>query len=95
MWDFLTFHTFITDKVLIILYYILAIALPLFIWGLRRYLEEKVKFLKSVHSAKIAFAVLFLAIIAELILRVMFEFAIAYFDMHDYLHIIKTHMESV
>jgi uncharacterized membrane protein SpoIIM required for sporulation len=99
MWDFLSFDTFISPKVLVFVYYIMAVVIPLFLWSMRGYILKKVKFLgdmdKSVKNFfsnlsmrnKIAIIMIFLMMFfcMELCLRMMFEMMIGYFDMHEYL----------
>ena len=41
MWDFLTFRRFITLDLLIVFYYIGAIAVPVLLWRLLHYLVAK------------------------------------------------------
>ena len=84
MQDFLTFQTFITPKILILFYYIGAVAMPLVAWSAswwlkRRYFPDY-KLPKQIYLY-IIFLLCFLCM--ELFWRMMFEFLIAYFDMHD------------
>ena len=96
MQDFLTFQTFITPTLLILVYYIGAVLIPLLSWYLARWvkrsyfsdLSTQVK--ESIHAhttPKQRFIVLLVFLIAflcmEIFWRVIFEFFIAYFDMHD------------
>ncbi|WP_373029697.1 DUF4282 domain-containing protein [Sulfurovum sp.] len=88
MKDFLTFQTFITPTILILIYYVGALLIPIFSWYL-------IRWIKTVYKAEIetytifkqrlivysAFFITFFCI--EILWRVMFEFFIAYFDMHD------------
>lgn len=96
MKDFLTFHTFITPALLIFMYYIGAILIPVISWYLSRWIK-KVYFSEVPENVKIAvathttlkqrlflFFVFFICFLCiEIFWRVMFEFFIAYFDMHD------------
>jgi len=96
MRDFLTFQTFITPTLLIIMYYIGALLIPLVSWYITRWIQKsyfteisnniKEEFLTKTTSKQrfivyAAFIISFLCI--EILWRVMFEFCIAYFDMHD------------
>lgn len=93
MQDFLTFQTFITPTLLIIMYYIGALIIPLLSWYFVRwikkvYLSEKVKTSVVIHTTAkqrlIIFSIFFICFLCmEILWRVMFEFFIAYFDMHD------------
>ena len=99
MWDFLSFDTFISPKVLVFVYYIMAVVIPLFLWSMRGYILKKVKFLGDMDRSvknffsnlsmrnKIAIIMIFLMMFfcMELCLRMMFEMIIGYFDMHEYL----------
>jgi len=102
MQDFLTFQTFITPTLLILIYYVGAVVIPLISWYFARWVkrsyfsELSVHIKKSVqtHSTpKQRFIVLVVFLIAflcmEICWRVLFEFLIAYFDMHDALMNIK------
>ena len=96
MRDFLTFQTFITPTLLLFMYYIGAILIPIVSWYLARWIQRSYftklsKSLKEKVEAKItakqrfivyaAFILCFLCM--EIFWRMMFEFFIAYFDMHD------------
>ena len=91
MWDILTFNTFITQKVLILIYYLGAIGVPVLMFVYRKTLLSKFQFLKKIEpryktntKTVITFIILFLCM--ELFWRMMFEMIIGYFDMHDYLY---------
>ena len=96
MQDFLTFQTFITPTLLLLMYYVGAVLIPLLSWTLARWIKRSyfselsgiVK--EEIHSGTtskqrflllLAFLLSFLAM--EILWRVIFEFFIAYFDMHD------------
>ena len=97
MWDFLTFRRFVAQDVLILFYYTGAVAMPLFLWFLRRRLVEVFPWCRSADTGIKAlygrletgrktvlifsFFVLFLAM--ELGWRLVFEAMIGYFQMHD------------
>lgn len=88
MKDFLTFHTFITPSLLIVMYYIGAILIPVFSWYFVHWI--KTVYTKELESHSIfkqrfiVYIIFFTSIFfMEILWRVMFEFFIAYFDMHD------------
>ncbi len=96
MKDFLTFHTFITPTLLLYMYYIGAIVIPVVGWYLACWIKkvyfseisEKIKTSVETHTTSqqrfliyVVFFICFLCL--EIFWRVMFEFFIAYFDMHD------------
>ncbi|MCW8820802.1 MAG: DUF4282 domain-containing protein [Sulfurovum sp.] len=96
MKDFLTFHTFITPALLIFMYYIGAILIPVVSWYLARWIKKvyfseiskKVKTSLETHTVSrqrfLIYAVFFICFFCmEILWRVIFEFFIAYFDMHD------------
>ena len=99
MWSFLSFDTFISSKVLVVMYYIMAVIMPLFLWSARLYILKKISFLSDMHdgaknlfqklslSNKVLSVFIFIMIFLcmELCLRMMFEMFIGYFDMHNYL----------
>jgi len=102
MRDFLTFQTFITPTLLIIMYYIGAVLIPLFSWYLAKwiktsYFSEISKNIKKEIQTRTttmqrfimytAFIICFLCM--EIFWRVIFEFLIAYFNMHDALMELK------
>jgi Mn2+/Fe2+ NRAMP family transporter len=92
MREFLTFQSFISPTLLIILYYLGAVVIPFISfyiskWVKSRYLKDiDIKLDKVIPLKK---RLLFLSVIVlcflcmELFWRVMFEFFIAYFNMHD------------
>ena len=104
MWDFLTFQTFIAQDILIIIYYFGAVAIPIFLWHSKGYLQRRFalfaqtgKVLKQQFDTlgiqnRIIVLLGFLAIFLcmELCWRMMFEMMIGYFDMHDYLQTIAS-----
>ena len=92
MQDFLTFQTFITPTLLLIIYYIGALVIPVLswyftLWIKKVYLSDVSKAIKDRTSPKqrfILFMTFFITLLCmEIVWRVMFEFFIAYFDMHD------------
>jgi len=102
--DLITFKSFISTEVLIILYYICSLMLPLVIWGLVNWLNRKYKLLnipeeyaevikwKSLNAKqKIKFSVFLIVafVFLELFLRVLFEFLIGYMQMRDALLLLK------
>jgi len=94
--DFLTFKTLITKDIFIIVYYIMVIMIPLTAWIFKRYMLEKMLKLFKIEKTDIKlkyriyfYILLFMSILcAELCLRMMFEFVIAYFNMEEYLRMI-------
>jgi len=90
MYDFLTFNTFITQKILVIFYYLGAVGFPLILFLYRNSFINKVTFLynflkrQDKHIAIVSVVLIFLFM--ELLWRMCFEAMIGYFDMHDYLH---------
>ena len=96
MQDFLTFQTFITPTLLIMMYYIGAVLIPLLSWTLARWIKRSYftevsgiikEEIQTRTTSKQRFIVLLVFLIAflcmEIFWRVLFEFFIAYFDMHD------------
>ena len=96
MQDFLTFETFITPTLLIFIYYIGVILIPIVSWYLASWIKktyfsdiyEKMKeqirtYTTSKQRLYMTIAFLFCFLCMELFWRVMFEFFIAYFDIHD------------
>jgi len=102
MWNFLTFQTFITQDVLITIYYIGAIFIPAILWYSKDYLQKHFTLFAKINTvlkqlfgtlntqnrifALLVFLIIFLCM--ELCWRMMFEMMIGYFDMHDYLQTI-------
>jgi hypothetical protein len=102
MQDFLIFKTFITPILLLFIYYIGAVLIPLFswlvsLWIKKRYFSNLSNKIKSEIKRNTTFlqrllligAFIFCFLCMELFWRVMFEFFIAYFDMHDALMKLK------
>ena len=96
MKDFLTFHTFIAPALLIFMYYIGAIVIPVVSWYLSRWIKkvyfsevsEKVNTSLETYTVFrrlfLMYAVFFICFLCmEILWRMMFEFFIAYFDMHN------------
>lgn len=92
MQDFLTFQTFITPTLLLIIYYVGALVIPLLcwyftLWAKKAYLSEVSENIKLRTTAKqrfMLFMIFFITLLCmEIFWRVIFEFFIAYFDMHD------------
>lgn len=95
MWDFLSFNTFISNDILVILYYVLASSLALFLWTTKSYIQKKFENSKYITKKNVIMVLLFIFIVSELFLRVLFEFSIAYFDMHDYLQVLQAHSTAL
>jgi hypothetical protein len=99
LYDFLTFNTFIAQKVLVVFYYMFAIFIPICCFMMKNYFK-KVKFFRKIYDLswgiygklhlkyKILIILMFFMafFMFELFLRMFFEMLIGYFDMHDYLH---------
>jgi len=88
MKDFLTFQTFITPSLLIFMYYIGALLILVFSGYFARWIKTVYKTeietyitFKKRFIGSAAFLICFFFM--ELLWRMMFEFFIAYFDMHD------------
>jgi len=96
--DFLAFRTLISEPVLIVFYYLGAVAMPVAAWFLALYLIRRFEMAKGAYDmgrqlwlfslpkkhrvwaiALMIGAFLFM----ELLWRMMFEFLIAYLQMHD------------
>jgi len=97
MWNFLSFHTFVTPVLLIVFYYIGAVLMPLLSYMVARYIKKRVvEYLAIDITIEKGYRYLFYLSMAlcflcmELIWRVIFEFMVAYFDMHDALMKIST-----
>ncbi|MDQ6977819.1 MAG: DUF4282 domain-containing protein [Ghiorsea sp.] len=98
MLDFLTFQSFISLPALFIFYYLGALILPIITWYLCLKLSQKLNIARlnlkkgqqwmwqslntKQQSRVILFFILMLGFI-ELFWRMMFEFLIAYMQMHD------------
>ncbi len=102
MRDFLTFQTFITPTLLILMYYIGAVLIPIVSWYLARWIQKSYFIEVSRHikeeittrtTAKQRFIIYTTFILCffcmEIFWRMIFEFLIAYFDMHDALMKLK------
>lgn len=88
MKDFLTFQTFLTPTLLIFIYYVGAVLIPILSWYLARWIKtvykteiETYTTFKKRFIGSATFLIFFLFM--EILWRMMFEFFIAYFDMHD------------
>jgi hypothetical protein len=81
-----------------------AVIVPIILWYLRIYLLKKFSLYKDINDSfyqyykslstkrklQITSLFVFIFLFMELCLRIVFEFVIAYFDMHEYLsHISK------
>ena len=95
MYDFLSFNTFITQDILIIVYYIGAIVTPFFLYKYKNKLTKKSDFLSQLESkTKVLLITLGIFLLLELFWRMMFETMIGYFDMHEYLYDIATNLQK-
>ena len=98
-WDVLTFRTFISPPVLIFIYYLGAVGIPLLVWRIARPVKRRLSDINLpevelpgapvTHSLPPSTRVIAYSLAAfvlmELLWRLMFEFLLAYFQMHDYL----------
>ena len=104
--DYLTFRSFISPHVLVVCYYIGALGVPVGSWFFARWIKRKYlvgsdiyttgrKMIFSITRTKdrLLFYVLFASVFfcMEIILRLVFEFLIAYFQMRDVLLKLSTH----
>ncbi len=80
MIEYLTFNSFITQYVLLIVYYLIALSIP---FALFKY--YKTHFQIGIWW-KFWFVFFMFLFLGELFLRMFFEMLIAYFDMHQYLY---------
>jgi len=90
MWEVLTFEKFITQDVLIFMYYLGVLFIPFMLFVFQEYVLNRIKPLQK-SEKKLQKFLLFLMLFfcMELCLRMFFEFMIGYFDMHDYLYAIS------
>ena len=104
--DYLAFRSFISPHVLVICYYIGALGVPVGSWFFARWIKRKYLLVSDIYesSRKMIFNItrtkdrmLFYLLFAfvffcmEIILRMVFEFLIAYFQMRDVLMELATH----
>jgi len=91
MFEFLTFKTFITPSLLVIVYTIGAILIPLLSYHLGRWLitryfsgQKEQFYILTIPKQRAAILLVSLGcfLCMEIMWRVMFEFFVAYFDMH-------------
>jgi len=97
MQDFLTFKTFISPTILIVMYILGATIMPLLAWWMalkvRKYFPSKVESMKKSLFFKMRLRdkvilmsiALLLLLCMEICWRMMFEFLIAYMQIHDVL----------
>ncbi|MDQ7085587.1 MAG: DUF4282 domain-containing protein [Sulfurovum sp.] len=86
--DFLTFQTFISPLMLVIFYYIGAILIPLLLWFFSHKKYESVKNivwkrLNFKHKTLFIFSFTMMILFMQLFWRMMFEFLIAYMQIHE------------
>jgi hypothetical protein len=86
MYDFLTFNSFITPKILIIVYYLGVFFLPVVVWRYRKKIKIFYDAYKSENKPIIMLYMFGVFLLMQLFWRMMFEMMIGYFDMHTYLH---------
>jgi len=92
MQDFLTFKVFITPTLLLIFYYMGALTIPVVGWYLSSWVKKSYFSTLSQSIIEqttfkwnfILLIIFFVTLLSmEIFWRVLFEFFIAYFDMHD------------
>jgi uncharacterized BrkB/YihY/UPF0761 family membrane protein len=95
MQDFLTFKTFISPTVLTIMYSFGLFIMPIFAWfvisKVKKYIPSQIiEFKNKAFSqmrlqdkVKVIFFALLMLLCMEICWRMMFEFLIAYMQMHD------------
>jgi len=81
--NFLTFRSFITPYILMAFYYVGAIIIPLLLLKYHKKILKRfnLKIVKIDIRVKLLIFTFF--IFAQIIWRMVFEFMIAYFQMHD------------
>lgn len=98
-WDVLSFQTFLSPPLLILIYYLGAVGIPLLAWKIASSARNRLAEIPSpgvqlpkrpaahwLPSKARVLAYAFAAFLAmELFWRLMFEFMLAYFQMRDYL----------
>jgi len=104
LWDFLSFRVLMTPALLVFIYYFGAIMAPLAVFLFFAKARQVASDLEAVprrgrlrdslvgrHKGKIFFAALIMFIIMEIFWRMMFEFFIAYFQIHNALMLMAPH----
>ena len=87
MLEYLSFNKFITPHLLIIAYYFGVIFITALFFAYKKYFLSKIIHLFKLKNQIIIWILLILMFLCmQVCLRVMFEFIIAYFDMHDMLY---------
>ncbi len=96
--DFLSFKLFITPSLLVVMYYLGAIIMPIMSWFFVKWLQQKhpyfyvatevskqqyVNHVETKHRILLWAIALIFFVMLEIVWRMMFEFFIAYFQMHD------------
>jgi len=89
MWKFLTFETFVTQDILIIVYYIGVLFLPVLLWIFREKVKNLLHSYQSDNKLIILILLLIIFLMMQLMWRMMFEVMIGYFDIHNYLQILS------
>ena len=96
MYNFLSFNTFITQDVLVVFYYIGAVLVPFFLYKYNHKLTKKSDVLSQLESRpKVLLTTFGIFLLLELFWRMFFEMLIGYFDMHEYLYDIATHLQYI
>ena len=90
MLDYLSFNKFITPNLLIVAYYFGVIFITALFFAYKKYFLSKTIHLFKLKKQILIWILLILIFFSmQLALRVVFEFIIAYFDMHDMLYKIE------
>ena len=87
--NFLTFDSFISIPVLIILYYLGALIIPALLWAKRSWVIKVTDILSRtfpITTSRLVLGFVLLFIGVEIMWRMMFEMLIGYFKMIEYLH---------
>jgi hypothetical protein len=93
--EFLTFEKFITQDILIFFYYMGVLFLPLLLWYYRKKVTFVYKHYESDNKALYITIAFILFLFMQMMWRMVFEAMIGYFDMHNYLHDIALHIETL
>ena len=95
MYDFLSFNTFITQDVLLFFYYVGAVVVPFLLYNYKNKFITSSNFFTKLESNPRFFLIsVGTFLLLELFWRMMFEAMIGYFDMHEYLYEISTHLQQ-
>lgn len=99
LWDVLSFRTLLSPTLLIVIYYLGAIGIPFLVWKIVRPVKSRVRNMELPRvelpetpldqwlptPARLLAYGLGVFLLMELCWRLLFEFMLAYFQMHEYL----------